>query len=674
MKYYVGCSGWKNQHWTKDFYPTDLDSKYFLSYYSKIFNFVHVDMNDNPIPTSSLTLQRWSEDTAEEFHFSIKMPQYIVEGRYGGSKIKSVGDFLESLTPLKNKILCIIISPPNTMSLNDEGRNWIESILNECTFFGYSVVFDFNNSSWYQDLTYNILKKYHSSFVWSDTGYKYYYPAVTSDFIFLKLSGNTFEKNHNKSRWIKLIKQKEEEFFSLGDENKKLNFAVIVVNTPSNINSINGLLNLHEQKLYDSQNQSTLLWTGKVIMHVDMNAFFPACEEIRDPSLRGKPHAVIMTPERGGNITRGAVASCSYEARTYGVRSAMSLLKAKELCPHIILKPVDKQYYGQISDQVMMLLEEYADILEKASIDEAYLDCTNKIVSCQHDHSMSQCSQTPRESEKNIECVDSVSNSEKQRLLTVEAYALKIKNSIREQCSGLVCSIGVAPTKSAAKIASDYKKPDGLTVVYSKNLLQFLEPLEANKISGIGLKTSQILKEMGIKTIGQLAKCDVQNLIERFGKKNGLWMWHVANGEEHEPVIPREDSISISTEKTLLKPYKDKKAILEFLVNELVNDLYKKVKGRGYEFKTVGIKLVRTNFGLETRETTFSTYRTDKESIASVMESLLEKFQLDEINNPDNLFSTVGFSSIRKLGIKASNLSKIDKKKLPLQKTLFDYM
>ena len=124
----------------------------------------------------------------------------------------------------------------------------------------------------------------------------------------------------------------------------------------------------------------------------------------------------------------------------------------------------------------------------------------------------------------------------------------------------------------------------------------------------------------------------------------------------------------------MLKPYKDKKAILEFLVNELVDDLYKKVKGRGYEFKTVGIKLVRTNFGLETRETTFSTYRADKESIASVMESLLEKFQLDEINNPDNLFSTVGFSSIRKLGIKASNLSKIDKKKLPLQKTLFDYM
>ena len=116
---------------------------------------------------------------------------------------------------------------------------------------------------------------------------------------------------------------------------------------------------------------------------------------------------------------------------------------------------------------------------------------------------------------------------------------------------------------------------------------------EVNQISGIGLKTNQILKEMGIKTIGELAKCDVQNLIEKFGKKNGLWMWHIANGEDNEPVLPREDSLSLSTEKTLLKPSKDKKEILEYLMNELADDIYDRVKGQGYEFKTVGIKLVR---------------------------------------------------------------------------------
>jgi nucleotidyltransferase/DNA polymerase involved in DNA repair len=119
-------------------------------------------------------------------------------------------------------------------------------------------------------------------------------------------------------------------------------------------------------------------WIGKLIMHVDLNSFFPSCEELRDPTLKGKPHAVIMTDEVKDRITRGAVASCSYEARKYGVRSAISLFAAKQLCPQVILNPVDKAYYQQVSQKVMTLLEEYADVLEQTSIDEAYLDCTKK--------------------------------------------------------------------------------------------------------------------------------------------------------------------------------------------------------------------------------------------------------------------------------------------------------
>ncbi len=413
-----------------------------------------------------------------------------------------------------------------------------------------------------------------------------------------------------------------------------------------------------------------------MIMHIDMNAFFPACEEIRDPSLKGKPHAVIMTPEPEGEITRGAVASCSYDARKYGVRSAMSLLKAKELCPRLIVKPVDKQYYIYISNKVMMLLEEYADVLEKASIDEAYIDCTNKIQQQQQpppQNTVSYSSQLTNE-KKDDNTLEPISISKITIPITVEEYAIKIKNSIKEQCNGLVCSIGVAPTKSAAKIASDFKKPDGLTIIYSQNLLQFLEPLEVNKISGIGLKTNQILKEMGIKTIGQLAKCNVQDLIEKFGKKNGLWMWYIANGKDNEPVSPREDSLSISTEKTLLQPFKDKKIILNYLVNELADDVFERVSKRGYEFKTIGIKLVRSNFVVETRETTLSDYSCSKKSIVSVMGPLLEKFHLNEKNINNNSSDELDTVFIRKLGIKLSNLSKIDKKKLPYQKTLFDYM
>jgi nucleotidyltransferase/DNA polymerase involved in DNA repair len=179
---------------------------------------------------------------------------------------------------------------------------------------------------------------------------------------------------------------------------------------------------------------------------------------------------------------------------------------------------------------------------------------------------------------------------------------------------------------------------------------------------------------MGIKTIGQLAKCNVQDLIERFGKKNGLWMWYVANGKDNEPVSPREDSLSISTEKTLLQPSKDKKIILDYLLNELSDDIFERVRKRGYEFKTIGIKLVRSNFVVETREITLPSYSSSKKSIVSVIEPLLEKFHLNENNINNNSYDELDAFFIRKVGIKLSNLSKKGKNKLPYQKTLFDYI
>ncbi|HEY6536440.1 MAG TPA: DUF72 domain-containing protein [Candidatus Nitrosocosmicus sp.] len=666
MKYYIGCSGWKNQIWNNDFYPNNIDSRDFLSFYSKHFNFVHVNLNNAFIPVGQTTFQKWSDDTPEDFRFSFQMPQYVIEEGYDRNNLKK-NSFLESLTPLKEKILCIVISTPNTMVLNDEGIMWIENMLNECSFYEYPIVFDFKHASWYQDLTYNILKRHNSAFVWSNLKYKYYYPVVTSNFLFLRLFENNFEKIDDIYKWIKLIDQKEQESIL---ENNALNLTIIVVNNPSNINSIRNISNISEKKLNNSKNPSELLWPGKIIMHVDMNAFFPACEEIRDPSLVGKPHAVIMTPEKEGNITRGAVASCSYEARTYGVRSAMSLLKAKELCPHLILKPVDKRYYGQISDQVMTLLDEFADILEQASIDEAYLDCTNKILLFSPDQ---YSSNSEDHSFKKNGDVDSIPTNDVQ-MTCVENYALMIKNSIKTRCRGLVCSIGVASTKSAAKIASDYKKPDGLTIIPPQKLIQFLEPLEVNKISGIGSKTNQILKEMGIKTIDQLAKCNVQVLIDKFGKKIGLWMWNVSNGRDNDPVLPRDDNISISVEKTILKSLENKNVILEFLITEITDDLYTKIQTKGYEFKTVGIKLVRSDFGLETREITFSSYQNTKDSIINVLGSLLGKFQFDLLKETDNGINNKSGIPIRKLGIKVSNLSKINKKIKSNQKTLLDYM
>jgi DNA polymerase IV (DinB-like DNA polymerase) len=177
-----------------------------------------------------------------------------------------------------------------------------------------------------------------------------------------------------------------------------------------------------------------------VVLCVDLNAFYPSCEELREPALAGKPHAVIMTDQKD-KITKGVVSSCSYEARKFGVRSAMPLARALALCPDLVLRPVDIPYYQQVSEKVMNVLEQFADVLEQASIDEAFLDCSKGAAAGPYEH------------------------------------AARIKAAIKDQC-GLRVSIGVAPSKSIAKIASDFKKPDGLTVVHPSRLGSYLAPLE----------------------------------------------------------------------------------------------------------------------------------------------------------------------------------------------------
>jgi DNA polymerase IV (DinB-like DNA polymerase) len=373
--------------------------------------------------------------------------------------------------------------------------------------------------------------------------------------------------------------------------------------------------------------KSNKKWIGRVIACIDLNAFYPSCEELRDPSLKGKAHAVIMTDEKMGDIMKGAVSSCSYEARRYGVSSAMSLSKAKSLCPDLILRPVDIPYYRGISEQVMNAVQGYADTLEQASIDEAFLDCTTRILS-----------ESP------------------------ETYAAKIKKTIRDKCGGLSCSIGVTSTKSAAKIASDFEKPDGLTVVYPTELKKFLEPLDVGAVAGIGPKTQRALKEMSIDTLGQLAKADVQKLKEQFGK-NGYWMWKVANGTDDEMVAPRADNVSLSTENTLDVYTRDKEKI-HGVLDELVDDLFQRVRENGYLFRTVGIKLVRTNFSVETRVTTFGEFRNDSESISSVLGRLLDKFEISENRPP-----------VRKVGLIVTHLvrQEIIQREKNAQRSLLDY-
>ena len=694
MKYYVGCSGWAYSSWA-EFYPRTLNLDDYLAYYSRLFNFVEIDLDkfdqqqskihkpqrqqqqqekrtdghgnsmedlknssnnnssynnqensaDNVINYDSppvvlpdrKIIKKWSEVTPSDFRFSLKLPIALT------NKIERVGNFLEELAPLEEKILSIRIHQ-SILTLK-EGRQWLEELLGICTYHGYSAAVEFDHYSWYQDLTYHILKKHNAALIWSDIeGHTrhYYYPAVTADFVYLRI-------NKNERKWVQKIKEEEKRQSEEGAEHETkheirskqnyygeagLEFAIIVVDTPPEVNKILNLLSLPRRNY--GQNQ----WIGRIILCVDLNAFFPSCEELRDPSLIGKPHAVIMTDQNKGSITKGAVASCSYEARRYGIKSAMSLSKAKELYPDLILNPVDIPYYREISDKVMRILEEYADSLEQSSIDEAYLDCTLKI------------------------------NSNPS--VTIEDYALQIKKSINEQCR-LLTSIGVANTKSVAKIASDFKKPDGLTIVSPDRLSDFLQKMSVDAISGIGTKTRRILREeFGIETIGHLASQDVQRLIERFGKRHGLWMWQVANGRDNEAVIPREDNISISSEQTLYPFTRDKEKLLKFL-NELVEEVYRRASRKGYEFRTVGIKIVKSDFSIETRETSYSGYQNRQESIAAVIESLLDKFSF--LNPKDSTLPiNANGLTVRKVGIKLSNLARIAKIRPPEQKTLLEYM
>jgi DNA polymerase IV (DinB-like DNA polymerase) len=694
LKYYVGCSGWTYSSWT-EFYPRTLNLDDYLAYYSRVFSFVEIDLDkfdqqqskihkpqrqqqqqekrtdghgnslddlknssnnnssynnqensaDNVINYDSppvvlpdrKIIKKWSEVTPSDFRFSLKLPIAIT------NKIDMVGNFLEELAPLEEKILSIRIHQ-SILTLK-EGRQWLEEILGICTYHGYSAAVEFDHYSWYQDLTYHILKKHNAALIWSDIeGHTrhYYYPAETADFVYLRI-------NKNERKWVQKIKEEEKrQSKEVAEQETKheirnkqnyygeagLEFAIIVVDTPPEVNKILNLLSLPQRKYGHNQ------WIGRIILCVDLNAFFPSCEELRDPSLIGKPHAVIMTDQSRESITKGAVASCSYEARRYGIKSAMSLLKAKELYSDLILNPVDIPYYREISDKVMRILEEYADSLEQSSIDEAYLDCTLKI------------------------------NSNPS--VTIEDYALQIKKSINEQCR-LLTSIGVANTKSVAKIASDFKKPDGLTIVSPDRLSEFLQNMSVDAISGIGTKTRRILREeFGIETIGHLASQDVQRLIERFGKRHGLWMWQVANGRDNEAVIPREDNISISSEQTLYPFTRDKEKLLKYL-SELVEEVYRRASRKGYEFRTVGIKIVKSDFSIETRETSYSGYQNRQESIATVIESLLDKFSF--LNSKD---STVPIDAngltVRKVGIKLSNLARIAKIRPPEQKTLLEYM
>ncbi|NOZ58675.1 MAG: DNA polymerase IV [Euryarchaeota archaeon] len=326
---------------------------------------------------------------------------------------------------------------------------------------------------------------------------------------------------------------------------------------------------------------------GRIVLHVDMDSFFSAIEQRENPELRGRPVVVGADPKGGRG--RGVVSTASYEARRYGVRSGMPISQAYRLCPSCIFLPVRHELYWRVSKRIMQILRSYAAKFQQVSVDEAYLDVTG--------------------------LVKSYGEAEK--------LARRIKAEIYEK-EKLTCSIGIGPNKLVAKIASDHRKPDGLTVVPPGEVESFLAPLPVRKIPGIGPRSEALLKELGITTIGELAQCDVQRLIPLFGRWASRLVM-LARGVDEREVRERSKVKSIGREQTFPRDLEEEEE-LRAALEELAERVHRDLKEEGFLFRTLTLKVRFSDFETHTRAKTLRSHHGDLATIKEVSQSLLSRF------------------------------------------------
>jgi DNA polymerase IV (DinB-like DNA polymerase) len=346
---------------------------------------------------------------------------------------------------------------------------------------------------------------------------------------------------------------------------------------------------------------------SRIILHVDMDYFFAQCEEREHPEIKGKPVVICVYSGRGGDS--GAVSTSNYEARKLGVKAGIPLFRAKKLAPDAVFLPVNMELYRSISDEIMEILRGYCDVLEKESVDEAFCDITGK-----------------------------VSGFEEAELL-----ALRIKEEIRQKI-GLTCSVGVAPNKLVAKIASDFQKPDGLTVVKPEGVLQFLISLKITDLVGVGKKTGERLNELGVRTIGELSTLSSEELIREFGQAKGIWLKQASQGMDDSPVEERGGTEQIGRITTLKEDTNDLNVIFG-AIDELSEDVYRKLEMRKLSFKSVTFVAISTDF--KTRTKTHMLEAPAKESYA-IKESARRLVKLFLAENP---------VALRRVGVRVANLT-----------------
>jgi DNA polymerase-4 len=322
-----------------------------------------------------------------------------------------------------------------------------------------------------------------------------------------------------------------------------------------------------------------------MILHVDMDAFYAAVEQLDQPWLKGQ--SVIV----GGSSRRGVVSAASYEARRFGVRSAMPMFQARRLCPQAVFIRPRMDRYAEVSRQVMSILREFSPLVEPVSIDEAFMDLSGT-----------------------------------ERLYgppTALALALKEKISSTLQ---LTCSIGVAPNRFLAKIASDFNKPDGLTVIAPEQVHGFIERLPIEKVPGVGPKTQTRFADLGIRLLGDIRRFPLANLNSMFGAY-GARLFDLARGIDPTPVTADSPSKSVSSECTLEEDTVDISALTRCLL-EQAEEVAAALRREGVKARTVVLKIKHADFRLVTRRATFATATQASKELYEQALVLLRKYHL----------------------------------------------
>ena len=348
-----------------------------------------------------------------------------------------------------------------------------------------------------------------------------------------------------------------------------------------------------------------------MILHVDMDAFFASVEVLDNPELAGQ--CVIV----GGMSNRGVVSAASYEARKYGVHSAMPMYQARQRCPHGIFLRPRGQRYKELSRQVMAILARFSPLVEPVSIDEAYVDITG----CEKLYGRP------------------------------EAIGRAIKESIREE-TGLTCSVGITPLKFLAKIASDMDKPDGLTAISPEAVPDFIARLPVNKVPGVGRHTREHLDRLGITTLGDVRKYSVDQLTRRLGKY-GQRLADLAAGIDHSRVQVVRPVKSVSSEETLPSDTRDVAVLRRYLLRQ-TEDVGRQLRKHGLYARTVTLKVKHSDFSQITRQMGLARQTRSSETLFKAACRLLLNYQITRL--------------VRLIGMGASELSA---KEAPVQMTLF---